>query len=91
MDFNRLVPNVYYQNINDGLRLFVDCLGFRIGHEELTSKEPFCVIESKAFHLMLFEHEELAKEHQPEFRLRTMRARGYFRLTTNLAIFNTYL
>lgn len=71
MEFNRLVPNVYYQNINDGLKVFVDCLGFRIGHEEFTSKEPFCVIESNEFYLMLFEHEELAKEHQPEFRLVT--------------------
>lgn len=71
MDFNRLVPNVYYQNIHDGLKLFVDCLGLRIGHEELTSKEPFCVIEGDQFHLMLFQHEGLAKEHQPEFRLVT--------------------
>ncbi len=46
MDFTRLVPNVCYQNINDGLRLFADCPGFRIGHEELTSNDPYCVIES---------------------------------------------
>ena len=71
MEFTRLVPNVYYKNINDGLKLFVDCLGFRIGHEELKSKEPFCVIENDAFHLLLFENEKLAKEHQPEFRLVT--------------------
>ena len=71
MDFNRLVPNVYYKDINDGLKLFVDCLGFKIGHEELTSKEPFCILEGNGFHLMLFQHEALAKEHQPEFRLVT--------------------
>lgn len=71
MEFTRLVPNVYYENIYDGLKLFVDCLGFRIGHEELKSKEAFCVIENDAFHLLLFEHRELAKEHQPEFRLIT--------------------
>ncbi|MCK7591702.1 hypothetical protein M0G43_14025 [Subsaxibacter sp. CAU 1640] len=71
MHFNRLVPNVYYKNINDGLKMFVDCLGFKMGHEELKSKEPFCVIEGNEFHLMLFQHEKLAKEHQPEFRLVT--------------------
>ena len=71
MDFTRLVPNVYYEDIQDGIRLFVDCLGLRIGHEELQSKEPFCIIESDTFHLMLFEHPRLAKEHQPEFRLTT--------------------
>ena len=71
MSFTRLVPNVYYQNIHDGLRLFVDCLRFKIGHEELASKEPFCVIEGNEFHFMLFQHRELALEHQPEFRLVT--------------------
>lgn len=72
MGFSRLVPNVYYQDIQDGLKLFVDCLGLKIGHEELTAKEPFCVLESDEFHLMLFEHKELAKQHQPEFRLVTI-------------------
>ena len=71
MHFSRLVPNVYYQNIQDGLKLFVDCLGFSIGHEELSAKEPFCVVQSEAFHLLLFQHEKLAQEHQPEFRLIT--------------------
>lgn len=71
MKFNRLVPNVYYQNIHDGLKLFVECLGMRMGHEELNGKQPFCVIENDEFHLLLFEDKELAKEHQPEFRLIT--------------------
>ena len=71
MNFSRMVPNIYYQDINDGLKLFVDCLGLRIGHEELKSKEPFCVIENDDFHFLLFQHAALAKEHQPEFRLTT--------------------
>lgn len=41
MKYEQLVPNVYYQNINDGLKMFVDCLGFAIGHSELSAKEPF--------------------------------------------------
>ena len=71
MNFSRLVPNIYYKDINDGLKLFIDCLGFRMGHEELKSKAPFCVLEKDSFHLLLFEHAALAKEHQPEFRLIT--------------------
>lgn len=71
MDFSRLVPNIYYQNINDGLKIFVDCLGFRMGHEELKSANPFCVLEKDNVHLLLFEHTALANEHQPEFRLIT--------------------
>lgn len=46
MNFAKLIPNVYYIDINDGLKLFVDCLGFTIGHEELKTKNPFCVLEN---------------------------------------------
>ena len=71
MDFARLIPNVYYPDIKDGLKLFIDCLEFRIGHEELKSENPFCVIEKNDFGIYLFQHEKLAKEHNPEFRLVT--------------------
>ena len=71
MNFNTLIPNVYYQDIKDGLKLFIDCLEFSIGHEELNSKNPFCVIEKGALQMFLFENKELAKEHNPEFRLVT--------------------
>lgn len=71
MNFIKLVPNVYYADIKDGLKLFIDCLEFSIGHEELKSKTPFCVIEKGDLQLYLFENEELAKEHNPEFRLVT--------------------
>jgi hypothetical protein len=71
MNFTRLVPNVYYQDIKDGLKLFIDCLGFKIGHEELKSDNPFCVIEKNGLQMYLFQDEELAKQHNPEFRLQT--------------------
>lgn len=71
MNFLKLVPNVYYRNIKDGLKLFVDCLDFSIGHEELSSENPFCVIEKGELQVYLFENKVLAKEHNPEFRLVT--------------------
>jgi hypothetical protein len=71
MNFTKLVPNVYYQDINHGLKLFIDCLEFKIGHEELKSANPFCVIEKNGLQMYLFQHEELAKQHNPEFRLQT--------------------
>jgi hypothetical protein len=71
MNFIKLVPNVYYQDINDGLKLFVECLEFNIGHEEFKSKNPFCVLEKNGLSMMLFEDHGLAKEHYPEFRLVT--------------------
>jgi hypothetical protein len=71
MNFIKLVPNVYYLDIKDALKLFVDCLEFSIGHEELKSTNPFCVIEKDGLQMLLFENKELAKEHNPEFRLVT--------------------
>jgi len=71
MHFTRLVPNVYYQDIKDGLKMFVDCLGFKIAHEELKLDNPFCVIERDGLQIFLFQHAALAKEHNPEFRFQT--------------------
>lgn len=71
MSFTRLVPNVYYPDIQDGLKMFIGCLGFQIGHDELKSENPFCVIEKDGLQMYLFQHEALAKQHNPEFRLQT--------------------
>jgi hypothetical protein len=71
MNFEKLVPNVYYVNIDNGLKFFVDCLGFTIGHNEIKSKEPFCVLNKDGISIYLFEHAKLAKEHNPEFRFVT--------------------
>lgn len=71
MNFEKLVPNIFYVDIADGVRIFVDCLGFTIEHDERTSRQPFCVVEKDGLRINLFQNEELAKEHSPEFRLVT--------------------
>jgi len=71
MNFTKLVPNIFYIDINDGLKLFVNYLEFTIGHEELNSAHPFCVLEKDDLRINLFQNEQLAKEHYPEFRLVT--------------------
>jgi hypothetical protein len=71
MNFSQLVPSVFYANISDGLQLFVDCLNFTIEHEELRSSNPFCVLEKDGLKIMVFEDEQLAKEHKPELRIVT--------------------
>jgi hypothetical protein len=71
MNFEKLVPSVFYVDIADGLKMFVDCLGFTIGHDEIRSRQPFCVLEKDGLRINLFENAELAKEHNPEFRLVT--------------------
>jgi len=45
MHFIKLVPNIFYRDIKSDLRIFVDCLEFTIGHDELNSEHPFCVAE----------------------------------------------
>ena len=71
MNFTKLVPNIFYENINDSLKLFIDCLEFVIEHDELNTENPFCVIEKNGLRINLFQNKELAKEHNPEFRLVT--------------------
>ncbi len=71
MTFSKLVPNIFYIDISEGLKLFVDCLEFTIGHDELHSAQPFCVLEKDGLRINLFQDEQLAKEHYPEFRLVT--------------------
>ena len=71
MKFEKLVPNIFYIDIREGLKLFVDCLDFTIGHDEIKSHQPFCVLEKDGLRINLFENAALAKEHHPEFRLVT--------------------
>ena len=71
MNFEKLIPNVYYTDITNGLKMFVDCLEFSIGHDEIRSEQPFCVLNKDGSSIFLFQHAALAKEHNPEFRLVT--------------------
>lgn len=71
MNFSKLVPNIFYVDIKDGLKLFVEVLQFQIEHNDLSAKNPFCVVAKDGLRVNLFEDEKLAKEHHPEFRLVT--------------------
>jgi hypothetical protein len=79
MTFEKLVPNIFYVDINDGVTFFVDCLGFKIGHDERNSRSPFCVLEKDGLRINLFQNAELAKEHNPEFRLVTKNIEEVYR------------
>ncbi len=72
MKFNKLVPNVFYIDAKVGLKTFVDCLGFKIGYDDLQSKEqPFCTLERDNLCLHLIQSKEFAEKDRPEFRLET--------------------
>jgi hypothetical protein len=71
MHFTRLVPNIFYSDIRIGLKTFVDCLEFKIGHNETNAAIPFCVVEKDDLRANLFQDRKYAAEHSPEFRLVT--------------------
>src|SRR3954447_20746492 len=71
MKFNKLVPNIFYVDIKVGLKVFVDCLGFRITYDDLNSPAPFCVAERDELKIHLVQSAEFAAKDRPEIRLET--------------------
>jgi hypothetical protein len=71
MKFNTLVPNVFYSDINHGLKIFVNCLGFDIEYDDLKSERPFCIIKRDVLKLHLVQDEEFAIKDRPEIRMET--------------------
>lgn len=71
MKFTRLVPNIFYEDINVGLKLFIDCLGFSIGYNGLKDANPCCVVDKDDLSVFLFQNKEYADKDRPEFRLHT--------------------
>ncbi|MBI1228465.1 MAG: hypothetical protein GC192_24735 [Bacteroidetes bacterium] len=71
MHFTHLVPNIFYKDLQTGLKTFVECLEFTIGHDERQADTPFCVLEKDGLRINLFQDKELAENNHPEFRLVT--------------------
>lgn len=71
MHFSKLVPEIFYADIKSGLKTFVDCLEFTVGHDELNSNNPFCVLYKGELSVMLFQNQEYAEKFNPLLRLET--------------------
>ncbi len=71
MNFIKLIPNIFYEDIKMGLRLFIDCLEFNIGHDELNTDHPYCTVKKNGLSILLFQNKEYAEKDRPEFRLET--------------------
>jgi hypothetical protein len=71
MKFTKLVPNIFYSDIKVGLKLFVECLEFTIGYDDLKSEESFCVVEKDGLGIHLIQSKEFAEKDRPEIRLET--------------------
>jgi len=71
MKFTKLVPNIFYEDIQTGLQLFVDCLQFEIGYNGLNEIDPCCVVQKDNLAVFLFQNKEFAEKDRPEIRLHT--------------------
>jgi len=71
MRFTKLVPNIFYEEIKDGLTLFVDCLEFSVGFSDFDSAHPCCVVQKHNLSVFLFQDKEFAEKDRPEIRLHT--------------------
>jgi len=83
MTFEKLVPSIFYADIHEGLKMFVDCLNFTIEYNEIKSSQPFCVLGKDGLLINLFEDAEHAKEHNPEFRLVTKNIKEVYEKVSN--------
>lgn len=79
MKFTKLTPNIFYTDIRHGLKLFVDCLGFEIGYNDLDSEKPMCVAGRDGLAVFLIQDKEFAEKDRPELRLQTENIEEVFR------------
>ncbi len=71
MKFTKLVPNIFYTDIKVGLDLFVNCLEFTIGYDDLKSENPVCVVDKDGLAIFIIQSKEFAEKDRPELRLHT--------------------
>ena len=63
MHFTKIVPSIFYADIKIALKTFIDCLEFTMGHEELDTDAPYCVVDKDGVSIMLFQNEEFLRMH----------------------------
>lgn len=67
MKLLKVIPKVFYEDVQHGLRLFIDGLGFEIKYQE----PKFYIIDRDGVTLMLIEDAEFAIKDRPELRIAT--------------------
>jgi hypothetical protein len=63
----RLIPNIFYGKMSDGLDLFVTCLGFKVLHQDKT----LAVIERDGAKAHIIENAEFAAKDRPQITIET--------------------
>jgi len=69
--FTKVVPSIFYADIQIALKTFIDCLEFTISHDELHTNNPFCVVDKDGLSIMLFQNVAYAEKGHQEIRLVT--------------------
>ena len=64
---NRLVPKIFYDRMADGLDLFVDGMGFKIGYRD----DNMAVVERDGAKAYVIESPEFAAKDRPEIAIET--------------------
>jgi len=63
----RLIPKIFYNQLNEGLYLFVDCLGFEVRYRD----DALAVVERDGAKAYVVESAEYAAKDRPEIALET--------------------
>ena len=71
MKFSKLVSNIFYTDIKIGLNLFIDCLEFTIGYNNLEPENHSCIVEKDGLEIFITQSKEFAEKDRPELRLQT--------------------
>jgi len=69
MKMKKVIPQIFYSDINDGLEFFVEVLGFTIKYKE--EKPGFYIVDRDDVTLYLVENDEFAQKDRPEIRIDT--------------------
>ena len=64
---NRLIPKIFYADVNDGVDLFVDVLGFAVLHRD----DTLVVVERDTAKAYLEQDAEFAAKDRPEIAIET--------------------
>jgi hypothetical protein len=63
----RLIPKIFYNQLSEGLDLFVNCLGFRVAYQD----KSLAVVERDGAKAYIVESPEYAAKDRPEIALET--------------------
>jgi hypothetical protein len=71
MKLIKLIPNIFYSDIQVGLNLFVECLGFKVVYSDTGAEQPLFIIKRDSVTIHLIENDEFAKKDRPCIRIET--------------------